>query len=237
MLSPAVTMSSASPRTREATLPLDQAPSLVFVIEDDISVRESLEMLIRSAGWEPRIFSSAQEFLSLPRTAVPSCMILDACLPEVDGLHLQKLIADRLELPVIFITAYNDVALTVQAMKAGAIEFLMKPLIDDALLNAIRDALDLSRAALIHAAELRILHDRYATLSRREREVMALVVAGRLNKQIGAELGISEITVKAHRGRVMRKMRARCLVTLISSAARLGLTSALGTNAAGRLTS
>jgi FixJ family two-component response regulator len=219
-------MSATGPRTYAATPSLARRSPVVFVIEDDISVRESLEMLIRSAGWEPRIFASALEFLSLPRTPAPSCMILDACLPDVDGLHLQQLVADRVELPVIFITAYNDVALSVRAMKAGAIEFLMKPINHDRLLDAIRDALDRSRVALIHEAEVQLLRDRYATLSRREREVMGLVVCGCLNKQIGAKLGISEITVKAHRGRVMRKMQARCLVTLINIAGTLGISAA-----------
>ena len=226
MLSPIVEMSSASLRTPEARLRASQATSIVFVIEDDVSVRESLELLIRSAGWEPRIFASAQEFLSQPRTLVPSCMILDVYLPDLNGLDLQKLVADRLELPIIFITAYGDVPLTVKAMKAGAIEFLIKPFLHESLLNTIRDALDCSQTVLNHDAEMRILRNCYATLSRREREVMSLVASGLLNKQIAWKLGIAEITVKAHRGRVMRKMNATSLAGLINMAGELRVASA-----------
>lgn len=226
MLSSTVAMSSANLRAHEARFSVSQVTSVVFVVEDDVSVRESLELLIRSAGWEPKIFASAQEFLSLPRTLVPSCMILDVYLPGLNGLDLQKLVADRPELPIIFITGYSDVSLTVQAMKAGAFEFLMKPLVHDALLNAIRDALDRSKAAVDHEAEMRIVRNRYAALSPREREVMSLVVSGFLNKQVGAKLGISEITVKAHRGRVMRKMDANSLAALINISGRLRVTSA-----------
>ena len=226
MVSSIVENSSASLRTREARPAISNAAPVVFVIEDDISVRESLELLIRSTGWEPRIFASAQEFLSQPRTLVPSCMILDVYLPDLNGLDLQKLVADRLELPIIFMTAYGDVPLTVKAMKAGAIEFLIKPFLHDALLNSIRHALDCSQTALNQDAEMRILRDRYATLSRREREVMSLVTSGWLNKQIGGMLGISEITVKAHRGKVMRKMNAHSFVGLINIADKLGVVSA-----------
>jgi FixJ family two-component response regulator len=226
MLSPNVEMTSARLRTREATLSASPATSAVFVIEDDVSVREALELLIRSAGWEPRTFASAREFLSQPRTLVPSCMILDVYLPDLNGLELQKLVADRFELPIIFMSAYGDVPLTVKAMKAGAIEFLIKPLPHDALLNTIRHALDRSQIALNQDAEMRILRDRYATLSRREREVMSLVASGWLNKQVGGKLGISEITVKAHRGRVMRKMNVGSFAALINTAGKLGVVSA-----------
>jgi FixJ family two-component response regulator len=225
-------MSSANLRTRQARFSVPHVTPVVFVVEDDVSVRESLELLIRSAGWEPKIFASAQEFLSLPRTLVPSCMILDVYLPDFNGLELQKRVADRPELPIIFISGYGDVPLTVQAMKAGAFEFLIKPLIHDALLNAIRDALDRSQTAINHEAEMRILRNRYGTLSRREREVMTLVVSGCLNKQVGAKLGISEITVKAHRGRVMRKMGANSFAGLINIAVELRVTSAPRTDAA-----
>src|SRR5712664_3443361 len=171
---------------------------IVFVVDDDISVRESLESLIRFAGWQPQTFASAQEFLSRPRVFVPSCLVLDVRLPDVNGLDLQKRIAiDRIDMPIIFITGYGDVPMTVQAMKAGAVEFLTKPFRDDVLLTAIRHALERSHTALRHDAEIRALRDGYASLSRREREVMALVVAGLLNKQVGGKLGISEITVKA----------------------------------------
>lgn len=200
---------------------MSHGKSVVFVVDDDVSVRESLELLIGCAGWQPRIFASAQEFLCCPRVLEPSCLVLDVRLPDLNGLDLQKLVADRIEMPIIFITGYGDVPLTVRAMKAGAVEFLTKPFVDEALLNAIRDALDRSQTALNCEAQIGMLRGRYTGLSRREREVMALVVCGRLNKQVGAELGISEITVKAHRGRVMQKMQADSLADLVTMAARL----------------
>jgi FixJ family two-component response regulator len=200
---------------------MSHGKSVVFVVDDDVSVRESLELLIGCAGWQPRIFASAQEFLCCPRVLEPSCLVLDVRLPDLNGLDLQKLVADRIEMPIIFITGYGDVPLTVRAMKAGAVEFLTKPFVDEALLNAIRDALDRSQTALNCEAQIGMLRGRYTALSRREREVMALVVCGRLNKQVGAELGISEITVKAHRGRVMQKMQADSLADLVTMAARL----------------
>jgi FixJ family two-component response regulator len=194
----------------------------VFIVDDDVSVRESLELLIESAGWSPETFESAQAFLARPRVNVPSCLVLDVSLPDLNGLDLQKRIAnDRVDLPIIFITGYGDVPMTVRAMKAGAVEFLTKPFGDDVLLNAIAGALERSRAALGHEAELREVRDRYEFLSPREREVMALVVSGLLNKQIGGELHISEITVKAHRGKMMRKMRADSLADLVRMGARL----------------
>ncbi len=200
---------------------------IVFVVDDDVSVRESLESLIRCAGWEPETFASAQEFLSRPRVLAPSCLVLDVTLPDLNGLDLQKRVAvDRIDMPIIFITGYGDVPMTVQAMKAGAVEFLTKPFGDDVLLSAIRHAIERSRIARAHEAEIRALRDRHASLSRREREVMALVVSGLLNKQVGGELGISEITVKAHRGRVMRKMKAGSLADLVNMAARLRLAPA-----------
>jgi FixJ family two-component response regulator len=206
------------------SLPMSQVDPIVFVVDDDISVRESLELLIRCAGWQPEIFASAQEFLSRPRVLAPSCLILDVNLPDLNGLDLQKLIAvDRVDMPIIFITGYGDVPMTVQAMKAGAAEFLTKPFGDDVLLNAIRHAIERSTAALRREADIRALRDDYASLTRREREVMALVVCGLLNKQVGGELGISEITVKAHRGQMMRKMKANSLPDLVNMAARLRL--------------
>jgi FixJ family two-component response regulator len=204
---------------------LDGTP-IVFVVDDDVSVRESLELLIRCEGWQPEIFASAQEFLSRARVLVPSCLILDVSLPGLNGLDLQKRIAsDRIDMPIIFITGHGDIPMSVQAMKAGAVEFLTKPFGDDVLVSAIRNAIELSQAALGREAEIRALRDRYASLSRREREVMALVVSGLLNKQVGGELGISEITVKAHRGKVMRKMKAGSLADLVNMAATLRLAS------------
>jgi FixJ family two-component response regulator len=197
--------------------------SIVFVVDDDVSVRESLELLIKSEGWQPELFVSAQEFLSRPRPTVPCCLILDVNLPELNGLELQKQLADRNDMPIVFISGHADVPMSVQAMKAGAIEFLTKPLQHDVLLNVIRDAIERSRAALLLDSEMRMLNDCYESLTEREREVMALVVSGLLNKQVGGELGISEITVKAHRGQVMRKMKADSLPDLVTMAARLGL--------------
>jgi FixJ family two-component response regulator len=200
---------------------------IVFVVDDDVSVRESLESLIRFAGWQPETFASAQEFLARPRVFAPSCLVLDVALPDLNGLDLQKRVAvDRMDMPIIFITGYGDIPMTVQAMKAGAVEFLTKPFGDDVLLSAIEHAIRRSQTALRHEAEIRALRDRHASLSRREREVMALVVCGLLNKQVGGELGISEITVKAHRGKVMQKMKAGSLADLVNMAARLRLASA-----------
>lgn len=197
---------------------------LVFVVDDDVSVRESLELLIRSAGWQPETFESARGFLACPRPLVPNCLILDVNLPDLSGLDLQQFVSvERTDMPIIFVTGYGDVPMTVKAMKAGAVEFLTKPFSDEVLLIAIEQALERSRNVLALDSEIHALRDRYASLSRREREVMALVVSGLLNKQVGFELGISEITVKAHRGQVMRKMSARSLPDLVNMAARLDI--------------
>src|SRR5690348_4801687 len=194
---------------------------VIFVVDDDVSVRESLELLILCAGWRPETFESAEEFLERSRVDGPSCLVLDVTLPNLNGLDLQKRIIDRTDMPIIFITGYGDVPTTVQAMKAGAVEFLTKPFGDDVLLNAISQAIERSRTALAHEAELRSVRDCYASLTPRERETMALVVSGLLNKQIAIELGISEITVKAHRGQVMRKMGVDSLADLVRVAAAL----------------
>ena len=202
---------------------MSDATPVVFIVDDDISVRESLELLIRSAGWKPETFASAQEFLRRSRSQAASCLVLDVALPDLNGLELQERVADRVDMPIIFITGHGDVPMSVRAMKAGAVEFLTKPFTDDVLLTAIEHAIERSRAALGQEAALRGLRDRHASLTRREGEVMALVVSGLLNKQVGGELGISEITVKAHRGRVMRKMKADSLADLVTMASALRL--------------
>jgi FixJ family two-component response regulator len=209
-----------APRPPDAASSPPEPPdsAVVFVVDDDISVREAVEMLVQTAGWRVQTFTSAQEFLAHPRPSVPSCLVLDVSLPDFDGLDLQQRLADRTDMPIIFITGYGDVPTSVRAMKAGAVDFLTKPFSDEALLGAIRNALDRSRAALSLEATLRKFREAFALLSPREREVMALVVAGKLNKQIGSELGISEITVKAHRAKVMRKMNADSLPELVKIA-------------------
>jgi FixJ family two-component response regulator len=199
---------------------------IVFVVDDDISVRESLESLIRYAGWQPEMFASAQEFLNRPHSPVPSCLVLDVSLPGLNGLELQeRLVAAGTFMPIIFITGHGDVPMTVRAMKAGAVEFLTKPFSDHVLLSAVRAAIERSRVALGQDAEIRALRDCYASLSKRERQVMALVVSGLLNKQVGGELGISEITVKAHRGKVMQKMKAGSFADLVKMDERLRFAS------------
>jgi FixJ family two-component response regulator len=205
------------------------ATPIVFVVDDDISVRESLELLIKSAGWQAETFVSAQEFLARPRVTDPSCLVLDVTLPGLNGLELQERLAERTDMPIIFITGYGDVPMTVRAMKAGAVEFLTKPFKEDVLLEAIGQAIERSRAALRQESEMQVLRSSYASLTPREREVMTLVVSGLLNKQVGGELGISEITVKAHRGQMMRKMKAGSVPDLVTMAAKLRLRTTLKT--------
>ena len=199
---------------------------IVFVVDDDVSVRESLELLFEAAGWRARMFTTAEEFLAHPREPVASCLVLDVGLPELNGLELQQRVAGHPDLPIIFITGRGDIPMSVKAIKAGAVEFLTKPFAPDILLSAVRNALEHSRASLAQSAELRTLRDRYESLTTREREVMALVVRGHLNKQAAFELGLSEITIKVHRGRVMRKMEAASLADLVGMAARLAETAA-----------
>jgi FixJ family two-component response regulator len=217
------TMTHASVHGREVSvLPITDSQSLVLVVDDDISVRESLELLLRHEGFDVETFDSAHDFLGRPPVTVPSCLVLDLSLPGLNGLDLQKRVAaERREMPIIFITGHGDIPMSVQAMKAGAVEFLTKPFQDDTLFAAVRGALERSHAALAEELERRVINECYARLTPREREVLALVVTGRLNKQIAGELGLNEITVKAHRGKVMRKMKAASLADLVKMAARL----------------
>jgi FixJ family two-component response regulator len=217
------TLRSSHSRTASATA----TTPIVFVVDPDVSMRESLALLIETSGCRAETFASAQEFLACPRASVPSCLILDASVPDANGLDLQKRVsAERSDMPVIFISHYNDVRMSVQAMKAGAIEFLTKPLDEDVVEDAIQQALERSRRALELEAKMCGLRQNYESLTPREREVMVLVASGLLNKQVGGELGISEITVKAHRGQVMRKMRADSLPALVNMASSLGLATA-----------
>jgi FixJ family two-component response regulator len=196
---------------------------IVIVVDNDASVRKRLELLIRTRGWRALTFASAGQFLAIRQVASPCCLVLDVTLPDLDGLDLQQRVTDRTDMPVIFITAQTDVLTSVRAMKAGALEYLTKPLRDDVVLSAIDLGLERSQASLSAAAATRGVRECYASLTRREREVMELVTSGWLNKQIGAVLGVREVTVKAHRGAMMRKMKAASLPELVKMAARLRL--------------
>src|SRR5215510_11294763 len=209
---------------REARSCTTAVKPMVFVVDDDISFCGFMRSLVESAGWQSKTFASAREFLSHPRALVPSCLVLDVGLPDIHGLDVQQLLVDRNDMPIIFITGEDpDVPMTVRAMKAGAAEFLTKPCANDVLLKAIGQAVEKSTAALSLEAEMQALRERYAALTCRQQKVMALVVAGLLNKQVASELGISEITVKVHRCKVMQKMTARSLPDLVTMAVALGL--------------
>lgn len=215
-------LSIAASRTVDVvTLP--DVTSLVYVVDGDPSVRATLELLIRAQGWKAETFSSPAEFLARPRVMTPCCLLLELSPPGLSGLELQKRLAGRADLPIVFITGHADVPTTVRAMKAGAFDFLTKPLEQEVLVTVIRQALERSRAMLVHESAMLALRTRYASLTKRERDVMRLVVSGLLNKQVGGELGITEITVKAHRGQVMRKMKADSLAGLVTMATRLGV--------------
>lgn len=217
---------SADSRTSTVGMRMAEPKPVVYVVDDDVSLRESLEAMVAESGFQPQVFASAEEFLSHSRQLLPGCLILDVSLPDLNGLELQKLMGtDQTTLPIVFITGHGDIPMTVEAMKAGASEFLTKPFSPEALLAAVSSAVERSRAHLVQLRALMILQDRYASLSRREREVMDLVSRGQLNKQVAAALGISEITVKAHRGKVMRKMKARTLAELLTMAASLNKTA------------
>jgi FixJ family two-component response regulator len=209
---------------------LPTSTPIVFVVDDDISLRGSLERLIRTAGWQAKTFASARDLRAHPRSAVPCCLILGLNLPGIDGLELQQhIVSERSEMPIIFLAGHADIPMTVKAMKGGAFEFLMKPFAADVLLNAIRNAIKRSESMLSRESELQSLRAGYRSLTHREREVMLLVVSGLLNKQVGGELGISEITVKAHRGNVMRKMNADSFADLVHMATRLRVPPSLAT--------
>jgi FixJ family two-component response regulator len=203
---------------------MTETPAIVFIVDDDASVREALGRLVRSAGLRVEAFASAEAFLNRARTDAPSCLVLDVQLPDLSGLDLQRRMVDaNNEMPIVFITGHGDIPTTVRAMKAGAIEFLTKPLVEGDVLESIRQAIARDRVVRDHNAETAYLRARRASLTPREEEIMEWVVSGLLNKQIAGELGISEETVKVHRGHVMRKMGADSLADLVRMSERLGI--------------
>jgi FixJ family two-component response regulator len=223
-----MTLASILGHEVELSRPMSITKPIVFIVDDDPWVRESLITLIQDAGWQPEAFATAQDFLDRPRAFTPSCLVLDISLPGVNGLELQKRVAvERTDMPIIFITGHGDIPMSVGAMKAGAVEFLTKPFNDEVLLTSIRQALERSRLAFANDLEIQKLRDRYTSLTARERDVMALVVSGLLNKQVADELGITESTVKAHRGQVMQKMKANSVVDLVKMTAALHRSAAM----------
>jgi len=205
---------------------LPEPEAIVAIVDDDLSFREGVSSLIRAAGWKTETFASAEEFLARPRAYVASCLLLDLQLPDLSGLDLQKRMAEgKLDIPIVFITGHGDIPASVQAMKAGAVEFLTKPFDKEQLFRAIAEAMERDRANRRRHADMDALRARYESLTRREQEVMQQVVSGLLNKQVAAELDISEFTVKVHRGQVMRKMHANSLADLVRMAEKLGIRS------------
>ena len=203
--------------------------AVIAMVDDDLSVRRSLQRLIRSAGWNAESFASAQEFLARPGPGTPSCLVLDLRLPGLSGLDLQKRMAEiGLEIPIVFLTGHGNIPASVQAMKAGAVEFLTKPFDEEDLFQAIQEAIERDRRTRQQRAEKRELKNRYASLTAREREIMEQVISGKLNKQIASDLSITEFTVKFHRGHIMRKMQADSLADLVRMAGNLGMGSDKG---------
>jgi len=224
MGTPAATTHAQHARASQPGYRVTDAQAVVYVIDDDPSIRDALGSLVRSVGLEVKVFGSTQEFLESPRRDVPGCLVLDVRLPGAGGLDLQsQLLKSNIHLPIVFITGHGDIPMSVQAMKAGAIEFLTKPFRDQELLDAIQVGIERDRARRRDSEIVRQLRERFGSLTVREQEIMAHVVTGRMNKQIAGDLDVSEITVKVHRGQVMRKMGAKSLAELVRMADKLGI--------------